>query len=155
MNIKLIIILLFTVTIFACNNFTGEFRDIQKEEYTISLPDWLEETEDLAEHAHFQFKSMYRNTYGIIIKDNKDKSFKEYQKESINVLRNFKEITNLLVIDSSFSNNKISMELLGDIDSEKIFYWHNTYETETQYYQLVLWTRSFDRKQKYEDVIKK
>ncbi|MGB0885077.1 MAG: hypothetical protein ACPGR5_01485 [Chitinophagales bacterium] len=140
----------------ACKNFTGEVRTIEKDSFEIELPDWLEETNDLAPHAHYQFKSRYRNTYGIIVKTPKEnKSFVDYQKEGVGVIRNFNEITNLFVTDSVYENNVYALQLMGDIDSEKVFYWHNTYESSNNYYQLVLWTRSYDRKQKYTPVIEK
>ena len=149
---KILAILLLT-TVLSCNSYTGEFRDIKKNTFTISLPDWIEETDDLAPHALYQFKSKYRNTYGIIVKDDKNKFFEDYQKDAVNVLKNYESLTNLLVTDSTYNKNKISLELLGDLESEKIFYWHNTYESENNFYQLVLWTRSYDRKQKYGPVI--
>lgn len=149
---KILAILLLT-TVLSCNSYTGEFRDIKKSTFTISLPDWIEETDDLAPHALYQFKSKYRNTYGIIVKDDKNKFFEDYQKDAVNVLKNYESLTNLLVTDSTYNKNKISLELLGDLESEKIFYWHNTYESENNFYQLVLWTRSYDRKQKYGPVI--
>lgn len=140
----------------SCDHYTGEFREVEKDNIAIMLPDWLEETKDLAPHAFYQFKSRYRNTYGIVVKNPKDgKSLQEYQKESLAVLRNFNELTNLLVTDSVYSTNKIQVELMGDLESEKIFYWHNTYEGKDNFYQLVVWTRSFDRKQKYTPVIEK
>lgn len=152
--VHLIIVVLFGVLISACNNYTGEIRTISTDDFEIKLPDWLEEADDLAPHALYQFKSRYRNTYGIIVKNAKEeKSFQTYQQESIAVLRNFNELTNLMVTDSSFANNTFHLELMGDIENEKVFYWHNTYETAENYYQLVVWTRSFDRKQKYSEVI--
>lgn len=155
---KFLITLVLSISLFSCDNNTGEIREIKNESFKMELPDWLEETTDLAPHAYYQFKSRYRNTYGIIVRDKKDKFFDEYQKDAIHVLRNFKELSNLLVTDSIYDTNSIKLELLGDMESEKIFYWHNTYSTNNYFYQLVIWTRSFDRKQKYgpviEDVIK-
>lgn len=151
---RLFSIIVALIFISSCSSFTGELRTLTTPDYEIALPDWLEETNDLAPHAHFQFKSAYRNTYGIIVKEAKtDTAFNQYQQKSVNVLRNFKEMTNLLVTDSSYSKNYIALELMGDIESEKVFYWHNTYQTDTHYYQLVIWTRSYDRKQKYTPVI--
>lgn len=142
------------VLLMSCDDFTGEIRKIEKADFEISLPDWIEKTDDLAPHAHYQFKSRYRNTYGIIVKDPKNgKTFAEYQKESVDVLRNFKELTNLLVTDSVSKNGMTSLQLLGDMEAEKVFYWHNTYESSDNFYQLVLWTRSYDRKQKYTETI--
>lgn len=153
---KALIFFLLLSGLSACENFTGELRTIEKDDFEITLPDWLEETQDLAPHAYYQFKSRYRNTYGIIVKKPKNaKSFAEYQQEGISVIRNFNEITNLLVTDSTFKDDTYMVQLLGDIDSEKVFYWHNTYETSQNYYQLVMWTRSYDRKQKYTPVIEK
>lgn len=148
------IIITFLLT--SCGSYTGEFRAIENEHIEISLPDWLLETDDLAPHAYYQFKSKYRNTYGIVVRETKEnRTLEEYQKEGIGVLRNFKELTNLLVTDSTRTANSINLELMGDMDSEKIFYWHNTYESKDNFYQLVVWTRSYDRKQKYSDVIEK
>lgn len=158
-NLFLFISLLFLLN--SCNNYTGEIRDVQKEGIVISLPDWLEETgdliqDDLASDVIFQFKSRYRNTYGIVVKNEKgDKTFNQYHQEAIGVLKNFKELKTLLVTDSLRTENGIQLELMGDIETEKIYYWHNTYEDYDNYYQLVLWTRSYDRKQKYTEVIEK
>lgn len=151
---KLVILVFLSLILTACKNFTGEVRLIEKPEFEISLPDWIEETNDLAPHALYQFKSRYRNTYGIIVKEAKDeKSFETFQQEAIAVLRNFDELTNLMVTDSVFSEEVYQMQFMGDIESEKVFYWHNTYETSDAYYELVLWTRSYDRKQKYTPII--
>lgn len=140
----------------SCGSYTGEFREIENEHIEISLPDWLLETDDLAPHAYYQFKSKYRNTYGIVVRDDKEnRTLAQYQQEGIGVLRNFKELTNLLVTDSTRTDNSINLELMGDMESEKIFYWHNTYESKDHFYQLVVWTRSYDRKQKYSEVIEK
>lgn len=154
-SIKYIFIsVLALVLISACDNYTGEKRIVTNSDFEIELPDWLEETNDLAPHAIYQFKSRYRNTYGIVVKSEKgNQTFEHYQQESIKVLRNFNELTNLLVTDSGFVNNTYTLELMGDIQAEKVFYWHNTYETAKNYYQLVLWTRSYDRKQKYSPAI--
>lgn len=153
---KHLLILLIIASTWSCQNYTGEFRTVAKDSFSIALPDWLEETDDLAPHAIYQFKSRYRNTYGIVVKTPiQDKSFETYQHEAVSVLRNFNEITNLLVTDSTLKDDTYHLELLGDIESEKIFYWHNTYKGQQNYYQLVLWTRSYDRKQKYTPVIEK
>lgn len=147
-------LVLFMFFISSCGSYTGEFRAIDNEYIEISLPDWLLETDDLASHAYYQFKSKYRNTYGIVVRDEKQgRTLAEYQQEGIGVLRNFNELTNLLVTDSIKTENSINLELMGDMDSEKIFYWHNTYESKDHFYQLVVWTRSYDRKQKYSGVI--
>lgn len=140
----------------ACENFTGEIRTVEKPEFEIALPDWLEETKDLAPHALYQFKSRYRNTYGIVVKQPKEgKSFEKYQQEAVGVLKNFDEMKNLMLTDSVFKNNSYQVQYMGELDAEKIFYWHNTYQTTNSYYELVLWTRSYDRKQKYTPVIEK
>lgn len=151
---SLFILVTISVLFSACKNFTGEIRTVEKPEFEISLPDWLEETNDLAPHALYQFKSMYRNTYGIIVKQPKEtKTFESYHQEAVGVLKNFDEMKNFFVTDSIFQNNTYQMQFMGDLDAEKVFYWHNTYETSDAYYQLVLWTRSYDRKQKYTPII--
>ncbi|MFT4645189.1 MAG: hypothetical protein ACI8ZX_001602 [Planctomycetota bacterium] len=149
-------IIIMTLMITSCETYSGEFREIENDHIEISLPDWLLETDDLAPHAYYQFKSNYRNTYGIVVRtDKENRTLEEYQKEGIGVLRNYKELTNLLVTDSVKIENSINLELMGDMESEKLFYWHNTYESQGHFYQLVVWTRSYDRKQKYSEVIEK
>ena len=61
-NITHILFALSLVLLLSCDNFTGEIRKIEQPDFEISLPDWIEETTDLAPHAHYQFKSRYRNT---------------------------------------------------------------------------------------------
>jgi hypothetical protein len=155
---KLIVMLFIAAFVSACT-YKGEFREIQTDGlFTLSLPDYMKPSKkDLHESAILQYSNPYRNTYAIVIRDNKDMDFAEYQQASINVLKNFELLRNPLVTDSVFNENTNSyhLKLYGLMDEEMIYYWHNAYETPEFFYQLILWTRSSDRKQRYGQDIEK
>jgi hypothetical protein len=41
------------------------------------------------------------------------------------------------------------------MEEENIYYWHKTIESSQYYYQIIIWTRSMDRKQSYGSDIEK
>ncbi|MGB1248758.1 MAG: hypothetical protein ACPG4Z_07715 [Chitinophagales bacterium] len=153
----------FTISLFmlAACTFNGEFREIETgNTFSMSFPDYMKPADDLKEDAELQYSSPYRNTYAIVEKDEKNGlSFSQYQKDALDVIKDFELLKNPLVTDSIFVENEqykaIHVQLYGLMDDENIYYWHSTYETADYFYQLAVWTRSMDRKQRYGEDIDK
>jgi hypothetical protein len=150
---KNIFYLLLTALLVNACTYSGEFKAVQTDGlYTISYPDYMKPSKDvLHEEAILQYSSPYRNTYSIVLRDDKTQSFEQYQQDAVNVLKTYEQLLNPLVTDSAYFENprSIQLKLYGIMDEENIYYWHNTYETDSYYYQVIIWTRSMDRKQRY------
>lgn len=150
-----VIVVLFALLFSACEKYTGELIPANTEgDFLISFPDYMKEVDDLKPNAIIQYSNSYRNIYAVVIKDTKEKeSFEDYQKKGLGVLKNYNLLEMPLVTDSVYeesSNGKeIHVQLYGIMQEENIYYWHSTFESNTHYYQLVVWTRSMDRKQRY------
>lgn len=142
----------------ACS-YTGEMKEAKTDgTYTISFPDYMKPSKkNLHDDAILQYDNPYRNTYAILMRSEKNNSFAEYQKDALDLLKNFELLRNPLVTDSVYSENPqtIKIQLYGLMDEEYIYYWHNTIESENYYYQVIMWTRSSDRKQRYGPDIEK
>lgn len=150
----------FLVSISSCT-YKGTFEAVETNNtFEISFPDYMTKADDLKPDAALQYSNPYRNLYTIIEKSEKNgQSFEEYQSEALNILRNYDLLENTLVTDSIYTEpefgRQISIELYGIMQEENIYYWHNTYETDKYFYQVVTWTRSMDRKMRYGPDIEK
>lgn len=138
----------------ACT-YTGEFSEINHDDtFKISYPDYMKECNDLTDNADLQYKNAYRNLYSIIrVSDKGTQTFEAFQQNSINQIKNYELLQNPLVTDSFYregANFKaIDIQMFGLMDNENIYYWHSSFESEGKYYEVVCWTRSTDRKQRY------
>lgn len=139
--------------------YTGEFKEVQTDGlYTISYPDYMKPSKQtLHENAILEYNNRYRNIYSVVVRNEKELSFEAYYKENIDDLKNYELLLNPLVTDSVFTEDpkSILIELYGIMDEENIYYWHKTIESPKYYYQIIVWTRSMDRKQRYGPDIEK
>lgn len=154
-----LVILFFTTMVLGCS-YQKEPKEVKTDNFEISFPGYMESTDDLLEGADLQYKNAYRNIYSIVkVKDKGNKTFKQFQQETVNVIKNFELLESPVVIDSFFRKKDnftaIDIQLYGIMNKENIYYWHSVFETPTKYYELAIWTRTMDRKQRYgEDIAK-
>lgn len=159
-NLSYLFVLSAIVLLNSCA-YSDEFKEINhNNQFVISLPSYLKSCNDLTENADLQYKNAYRNTYCLVrVIDKENKSFENYQQESINVIRDYEPLKNALVTDSAYRENEtfraIDIQLYGLMDNENIYYWHSVFETDSKFYEVVGWTRSMDRKQRYGPDIEK
>lgn len=153
-------LLFFIFLLLASCTYTGEFAPIKyQNEFQIEVPDYLEKCDDFG--GQIDLKNRYRNTYFFV------KSFPDtfpdlanFQQQQIELLKNYDLLENPVVTDSNFINEanyeQINIELYGVIQEENIYYWHTSIKAvNSRYYELVGWTRSMDRRQKYGPDIEK
>lgn len=156
---RILTLLIASIFILQSCSYTGEMNEAKTDGlYTISFPDYMKPSKkNLHEDAILQYDNPYRNTYAILMRNEKNISFSEYQKNALDLLKNFELLRNPLVTDSAYFENptSIKVQLYGLMNEENIYYWHNTIESETYYYQVIVWTRSMDRKQRYGPDIEK
>lgn len=128
--------------------------------YSMMLPGFLEETDDLALDASLQYKNPYRNFYVIVIEEDKNSAgmdldaYHEMVIQRITTDTFLKEPT-IENIDAKVVNGKnaIIASIFGKMDKEKIFYKHMTVEGESQYYQVVVWLRGEKRRNEYQETV--
>lgn len=120
-------------------------------EYSMMVPDYLSQCENIKDGASFQYCNHFRNTYVVVFSDKKDKDFQTFYNLQINIIK--KALIKPMVNDSevvTVSGAKgIHTEIAGKMNDELIYYSLLTLETKDKYYQDCVWTRGEDRKLKY------
>jgi len=128
-----------------------------KNEFTMSVPDYLSVADNLKEGADFQYSNRYRNMYAVVFSDKKDKDYQTFYHEQIGGLK--KALDKPMVNDSvsiSIPGAKgVHTEIAGKMGDEMVYYSVITWETKDKYYQECVWTRGEDRKLKYGKDIEK
>lgn len=152
MKHSILVVILFAI-LSACS-YSDEFKEIKTDSFEIAYPGYMESTDDLLEEADLQYKNSYRNIYSIVkAKDKGNESFEDFQKETIGVIKNFNLLENPVVTDSVYRNKDgykaIDIQLYGIMNKENIYYWHSVFETQSKFYEVAVWTRTMDRKQRY------
>jgi hypothetical protein len=131
-----------------------------KNEFTVSLPPWMKESDDLAPGAPFQYANRFRNFYtvGFVIrKDTAKADFDYYWKNSLNALKN--SLTKPIVTDSlgiEVNGMKgVRAEVLGKMDGENIYFSEVVLDGKSKIYHLSVWVRSEERKLRFKEDINK
>lgn len=132
--------------------------------FSLSLPPWVKQDDELKPGADLQYSNHYRNFYVIAESINKGdvkRTADEMMHDNLNVVRNV--LSSPLVTDSTnFTVNGISglrAEIFGKMgkkDSEEnIYYSEVILEGKNAVYHLSVWTRGEDRKLRYKEDINK
>jgi hypothetical protein len=149
--IPLILTALSGFILFSCKYSYKDQVINAKNEFTMTVPDYLSPADNLKPGADFQYSNRYRNMYVVIFSDKKDKDFQSYYNEQIAVIK--KALNKPMMNDSlpvEIPGAKgIHTELAGRMQGEMIYYSIQTLETKDKYYQECIWTRGEDRKLKY------
>ena len=150
-RISLILIALSGLVLFSCKySYKDETINV-KNEYTMTVPDYLSVAENLKPGADFQYSNRYRNMYVVVFSDKKDKDFQTYYNEQLTGIK--KVLDKPMVNDSLPVELKgakgIHTEIAGKMSGEMIYYSILTLETKDKFYQECIWTRGEDRKLKY------
>ena len=148
---SLVLIALSGLTLYSCKYSYKEETVNVKNEFTMTVPDYLTRAENLKPGADFQYSNRFRNTYVVVFSDKKDKDFQTYYHEQVAVIKK--------VLDKPMVNDSLSVELpgakgihtelAGTMQGEMIYYSLQTLETKDKFYQECIWTRGEDRKLKY------
>lgn len=150
LNFYFIIIL--AAALSACG-YSEEFNEFNHENtFLISFPDYMKECDDF--QADLELKNSYRNTYGFVkVYEKEGRTLEEFQHQMLGVLKGYELLNDVLVTDSVYRDTEdfqsIDIELYGLMQDENIYYWHSCFESAGKFYEVVCWTRSMDRKQRY------
>ncbi len=149
--IRLSLIALFGLSLFSCKySYKDETINV-KNEFTMTVPDYLSKADNLKANADFQYSNRFRNMYVVVFSDKKDKDFQTYYNEQIAVI---KKILEKPMVNDSIpvvigGAKGIHTEIAGKMQGEMIYYSILTLETKDKFYQDCIWTRGEDRKLKY------
>jgi len=147
----LILIALSGLVLFSCKYTYKDEIINTKNEFTMSVPDYLKPADNLKPGADFQYSNRFRNMYVVVFSDKKDKDFQTYYNEQLAVIK--KAIDKPMMNDSlpvQIAGAKgIHTEIAGRMQGEMIYYSIQTLETKDKFYQECIWTRGEDRKLKY------
>lgn len=150
-HLSLVIIALSGLALFSCKYSYKDETIKVKNEFTMTVPDYLKEADNLKPGADFQYSNRYRNMYVVVFSDKKDKDFTSYYNEQTSIIK--KAMDKPMVNDSipvTMPGAKgIHTEIAGKMNGEMIYYSVLTMETKDKFYQECIWTRGEDRKLKY------
>jgi hypothetical protein len=133
--------------------YSEEFNEINhNNEFIISFPDYMENCDDFS--ADIGYKNSYRNTYALVkVYEKEGKSLAQFHESVLSTLKSYELLKDPLVTDSvsrqGVNYKAIDIELYGVMENENIYYWHSAFESEEKFFEVVCWTRSMDRKQRY------
>jgi hypothetical protein len=133
--------------------YSEEFNEVNhNNEFIIEFPDYMKASDDF--QSALSFKNAFRNTYSLVNVYNKDgQIFEEFQQKTLGILKTYEPLSKALVTDSVYRENEsfkaIDVQLYGIMNGENIYYWHSVFESKGKFFEVVCWTRSMDRKQRY------
>jgi len=150
-HLSLTLIALSGLILCSCKySYKDEIKNV-KNEFTITVPDYLSEADNLKPGADFQYSNRFRNMYVVVFSDKKDKDFTSYYDQQLGTIK--KVLDKPMVNDSlpvEIEGAKgIHTEIAGKMQGEMIYYSMLTLETKDKFYQECIWTRGEDRKLKY------
>lgn len=148
------LIVLFLIVLLSGCSYQEKPKEIKTDTFEVSYPGYMKSTDDLLEGADLQYKNAYRNIYSIVkVSDKGTQTFEDFQKKTVDVIRNFQLLEKPVVTDSVYRENDnfkaIDLQIYGIMNNENIYYWHSVFETADKFYELAVWTRTMDRKQRY------
>lgn len=171
MNVKIIVIALVALCLAGCGKGVTEFETVRvKGMYSLDLPDFLTETDDLNDEASLQYQNPFREFYAIVIDEPKTELIKALEVNSLydyysadlegysqlllDGIENAAEMNDI----PEFTDTKINglkartIGLEGVTDGISI-YWKIAYiEGNNNYYQVLAWTLSEKRETHEKDM---
>jgi hypothetical protein len=122
-----------------------------KDEFSMTIPEYLKEAENLKAGADFQYSNKFRNMYVVVFSEKKTGTLQDFYDKQTNII---KQVLDKPAIDDSTEvkiegGHGVYISLAGKMQGEMIYYNLLTIEAKDKYYQAAIWTRSEDRKLKY------
>ncbi|NNC96339.1 MAG: hypothetical protein HKN92_12335 [Chitinophagales bacterium] len=156
-GMRLLSAFLLLVTIASCKSGNELVTVSIDENYSLEIPSHMEKTDELREDAILQYRNRYRNCYVIAFKQSSDKSLRDYQKEAVSVLTNY--LDKPAITDSGITKlgelTAFYTGVFGKMEQEQIYYDHLTIKSPPHFYEVCVWTRGADRRDRYGEELKK
>jgi hypothetical protein len=149
-RITLTLIALSGLILYSCKSYKDHVVNV-KNEFTMTVPGYLSEADNLKPGADLQYSNRYRSTYLVVFSEKKNGDFQSFYNQQISVIK--KVLSKPMVNDSIPVQipgaTGVHTEIAGTMQGEMIYYSVLTLETKDKFYQECLWTRGEDRKLKY------
>lgn len=145
---------------FACSYPEGYEKIEVDGKYSIDVPAFMDEADDLAPDASLQYKNPFRNVYLIVLEANRDDfiDLGDFQEQATSRI-----LEDPLLKEPTVEDEKeidvnghpgILTSIFGTMDeNEIIFYKHLSVDGGDSYYEVVFWLRGEKRRLEYESTI--
>jgi hypothetical protein len=151
------IICVLLLTLPACK-YSTEYKLVKGgDKFTMMVPPWVKEVNDLKPGAEFQYVNRFRNFYAIGETLSKDstKSVSSVMSANLGILS--KSMVKPVINDSTTITigglPGARVEISGKMTGEDIYFSEVVLEGKSRFYHLSIWTRNADRKLKFKDDI--
>lgn len=153
-NMFLGVLLIALLAVNSCK-YSNEYKTVKGgEQFSLSLPSWLKEEENLKPGAQLQYANRYRNVY-VIGEVVQPADVSVTMNANLNVLR--KSMTSPLLTDSiPFEAGGLKgarVEIFGKMSGENIYFTEVLLQGDKAMYHLSAWTRGEERKLKFKEDI--
>ncbi len=156
---KITTILIVIIIFSACSTKTAFHEVTINNQYTITLPEYLQPCADIHPDASLQYQNTELEIYALVI-DEKKETMENYDLD-YDIDLYYKAIA-LQPFSEQIQNGKISppgrqtingyktltADISGKVDNNEVYYRLAVIETTNAFYQLLIWTRS-ENKEKY------
>jgi hypothetical protein len=145
------------LTLAACK-YSAEYKQVKAgDKFTLMVPPWVKQVQDLKPSAEFQYVNRFRNFYAIGETVNKDslKSVSSIMSTNLGILSKAMEKPRIndstAVTIGGLSGARV--EISGKMTGEDIYFSEVVLEGKNRFYHLSIWTRNAERKLKFKDDI--
>lgn len=165
-TIYLPLIIIISILFSSCNSEEGVQTISIDKRYSLTIPSFLSESDDLHGEASLQYQNIFNEFYVVVIEEPKDglqKALETYEltdtytndidgyaKLAYNgIYSSLENPTQTEIIDTNVNalNTRLTT-INGKIDGLSIFYAFGVYDSQDRYYQVIAWTLS-EKKSKY------
>ena len=165
--IYLPLVLLFTLLMVSCADEDGEQTITIDNKYSLTIPAFLSEVDNLNDDASLQYQNVMKGLYVVVIDEPKDELHQVLVDYNLTdrYESNLDGYANLIldglnesltdpkqteVIETNVNGLPVKLTtMVGTIENIRIFYTYGIYEGKDTYYQVIVWTGS-DMQSKYQ-----
>lgn len=145
-------------TVSSCK-YSTEYQQVNAgNKFSVTVPSWMKQQDNLAQGAQFQYANRFRNFYAIGFATDKapaKATLAEFLRTNTDTLK--AHLTRPIVTDSVAVTiggmPGARLEVLGKMDGEDIYFSEVFLEGRSRYYHLSVWTRNAERKLKFKEDI--
>lgn len=150
------ILLVITCAIMSSCHYSSEYQLVNaNNKFSIAVPGWMKQVNNLKPGADFQYANRYRNFYAIGEVEPNNESISRQMNDNLNILRT--SLKNPVVTDSVDTEvgglKGVRVEIYGKMSNENIYFTEMLIEGKSNLYHLSVWTRGEDRKLRFKDDI--
>lgn len=156
---KYFLILISWLLLLSSCKYSTQYQTVNaNQKFSLTIPPWLKEDDELKPGADFQYSNHYRNFYAIAetVDTIRQTSYMPVvMEQNLNVLR--KSLVQPLVSDSNAATigglPAIRVEIFGKMSNENIYFSEVLVQGKQHLFHLSVWTRGENRKLNFKEEI--